>query len=126
MTNASVLGFYYLIFQQYSEKFVTCWFDGSEDSELIPMSTFLKYAEAFSNVLDMRLKMEDCLRTTSIYLLDVENEAITRLKPGTVMEDSSDLLKVLEHNRTAQSQNFFRQNNTSIFAESLRNLRTLF
>ena len=124
MTNASTLGFYYLIFQQYSDKFVTCWFDGSENSELIPMGTFLKYAEAFSDVLDMRWQMEDCLRTTSIYLLDVESEIITRLKPGVMMEDSSDLLKVLENDRRARDPKYSQGSN--IFSDTFHNLKTLF
>lgn len=124
MTSSSTLGFYYLIFQQYSDKFVTCWFDGSENSELVPMGTFLKYAEAFSNVLSMRWQMEDCLHTTSIYLLDVENERITRLKPGSVIEDSSDLLQVLENNRRARDPRYSQGSN--IFSETLQNLKTLF
>ena len=126
MTIASTLGFYYVIFQQYSDKFVTCWFDGSENSELVPMGTFLKYAEAFSDVLDIRWQMEDCLRTTSIYLLDVESELITRLKPGVMMEDSSDLLKVLEKNHASQTRSSFTTKTESIFAEGLQNLNKLF
>lgn len=126
MSAASTLGFYYLIFQQYSDKFVTCWFDGSENSELIPMGTFLKYAEAFSDVLDIRWQMEDCLRTTSIYLLDVESEVITRLKPGVMMEDSSDLLKVIEKNHASQVRSPFTAGTQSIFAEGLQNLNKLF
>ena len=126
MTIASTLGFYYLIFQQYSDKFVTCWYDGSENSELVPMGTFLKYSEAFSDVLDMRWQMEDCLRTTSIYLLDVESELITRLKPGVMMEDSSDLLKVLENNRVSQARTPLSGGIHSVFSDGLQNLNRLF
>lgn len=126
MSIASTLGFYYLIFQQYSEKFVTCWFDGSENSELVPIGTFLKYAEAFSNVLDIRWQLEDALHTTSIYLLDVESEIIARLKPGVTMEDSSDLLPVLERNRTAQIKAPFSTNISSVYSNGLQTLKNLF
>ena len=93
--TANLLGFYYLIFQGYPNAYAKCWVDGNEDWTFIPKTDLLDYTQKeYKNPL-LWSKMNSCLEDMNIYVWDVTEEKISKIKPT---QDNQSLKELISEN----------------------------
>lgn len=76
--SASLLGYYFIIFQSQLNGFVKCWLDGSEDFTYYSDRDFIGLFEKIEADDKLIYKAFDCLNTTGIYIWDITGETIKR------------------------------------------------
>lgn len=97
---SAVLGFYYVIFQQYSDTYVKCWIDGSENWNLFEVEKFLDFSQKDGLDYETLIKLKDCLTESSVFLWSVDNKTIRRLSPSFEQESlTQEFFKVLHESK---------------------------
>lgn len=90
---ASILGFYFLVFQNYPNIYAKCWIDGSDEWSFIPKDELRDYTQkAFPDPLLLR-KMNECFNDYDLHLWDVEEGTIIKLSPTFKSEELKEKLK---------------------------------
>ena len=90
---ASVLGFYFLVFQNYPNSYAKCWIDGSDEWSFIPKDELRDYTQkAYPDPLLLG-KLEDCFNDYDLHLWDVEAGTISKLTPSFRQEELREKLK---------------------------------
>ena len=90
---SSVLGFYFLIFQNYPNFYAKCWIDGSDEWSFIDKEELRSYTQKAHPDPLLLKKMDECFNDYDLHLWDVEEGTITKLSPNFKSEELKEKLK---------------------------------
>lgn len=107
---AEDLGLYFILFHKWYSGYVKCWLNGSDQAKLYSTDEFIALSQKSGLNYKLRLKIQDCLTESSIFLWDVENDVIKPLTPqqaesnlGEVLQQkSAEMIKELHHKKKEQ------------------------
>ena len=80
MTNSSIIGFYFLIFQSQLNGFLKCWIDGSDSYSFYTQKEILDFAIKTENPNLIIPPLKNAFSQTSFFIWDVNENKITRLR----------------------------------------------
>lgn len=90
---AEDLGLYFILFHKWVNGYVKCWLNGSDQPKIYSSDEFIALSQKSGLNYKLRLKIQDCLTESSIFLWDVENDII---KPLTPQQADSNLGEILQ------------------------------
>lgn len=102
---ASILGFYFLVFQNYPNIYAKCWIDGSEEWSFITKDELKDYTQKDHADPLLLKSMEDCFNDYDLHLWDVEEGTITRLSPSFKREGLKEKLKEITSSNKSKDLN---------------------
>ena len=103
-SHSELLGYFFIIFQTTLNGYVKCWIDGSENYTYVTREKFEEFFDTSKSPLNLKLYAINCLKTTSMYFWNVDEEIIKRV---TLQLQPSDIGEHINSLNPFKNKNYF-------------------